>query len=112
MEIQKVPGLGFGDLGLVPGVVVPHKFKVPVFTKYDGVSRPKLHLKSYVCKIQPHIVDRKLWVHSFQESLSGTQLEWFYQFEGTNIHTWEDLAAAFYRQYKYNTALMASSLRR
>ena len=62
----------------------------------------KLHLQSYVRKIQPHIADRKLWVHFFQESLSGTQLEWFYQLEGTNIHTWDDLAAAFYKQYQYN----------
>ena len=32
------PGLHFGDLGLVPGVVIPHKFKIPIFSKYDGVS--------------------------------------------------------------------------
>ena len=25
--------------------------------------------------------------------------------EGTNIHTWEDLAAAFYKQYQYNADL-------
>ena len=35
----------------------------------------------------------------------GTQLEWFYQLEGTDIHTWEDLAAAFYKQYQYNADL-------
>ena len=32
-------------------------------------------------------------------------LEWFYQLEGTNIHTWEDLATSFYRQYQYNADL-------
>ena len=37
--------------------------------------------------------------------MAGTQLEWFYQLEGTNIHTWEDLTAAFYRQYQYNADL-------
>ena len=100
-----MPGLDFGDLGLVPGVVIPHKFKVPVFAKYDGVCCLKLNLRSYVRKIQPHTADRKLWVHFFQERLSGTHLEWFYQLEGTNIHTWEDLAAAFYRQYQYNADL-------
>ena len=36
VEIQKVPGLDFGDLGLIPGVFIPHKFKVPIFAKYDG----------------------------------------------------------------------------
>ena len=53
-------------------------------------------------KIQPHTVDRDLWVHFFQDSLSGTQLDWFYQLERTNIHNWEDLLAAFYKQYQYN----------
>ena len=35
MEIQKVPGLDFEELGLVSGVVIPQKFKVPTFAKYD-----------------------------------------------------------------------------
>ena len=82
-----MPGLDFGDLGFVPGVVISHNLKVHVFAKYDGVSCPKLHLRSYVCKIQPHTTNRKLWVHFFQEILPGTQLEWFY------------------RQYKYNADL-------
>ena len=38
MEIQQVPGLDFGDLGLSSGVVIPHKFKAPSFAKYDGAS--------------------------------------------------------------------------
>ena len=42
MEIQQVSGLDFGELGLVPGVVISPKFKV---------SFPKLHLRSYVKKI-------------------------------------------------------------
>ena len=105
MEIQRVPGLDFEELRMVSRVVIPQKFKVPTFAKYDGVSCPKLHLRSYVRKIQPHTADRNLWVHFFQESLSGTQLEWFYQLEGTNICNWEDLAVAFYRQYQYNADL-------
>ena len=66
METQKVPGLDFGELGLIPGVVIPHKCKGPILSKYDGVSCPKLHLKSYVRNIQPHTADWKLWVHFFQ----------------------------------------------
>src|SRR3954467_4805647 len=105
VEIQKVPGLDFEELGLVPGVVIPPKFKTPAFAKYDGVSCPKMHLRSYVRKIQPHIADKRLWIHFFQESLSGTQLEWYYQLESTNIRTWEDLVVAFYQQYQYNADL-------
>ena len=32
VEIHIVPGLDFGDLDLVPGVVIPHKFKIPIFS--------------------------------------------------------------------------------
>src|SRR3954463_2276823 len=105
MEIQKVPGLDFEELGLVPGVVIPPKFKTPAFAKYDGVSCPKMHLRSYVRKIQPHTADKRLWIHFFQESLSGTQLEWYYQLEGASIRTREDLVVAFYKQYQYNSDL-------
>ena len=75
MEIQKVPGLDFEELGLMSGIVIPPKFKVPLFAKYDGVSCPKMHLRSYVRKIQPHSVDKDLWVHFFQDSLFETQLD-------------------------------------
>ena len=105
MEIQKVPGMDFGDLGRSYGVVIPHKFTAPAFAKYDGASCPKLHLRSYVRKIQPYTADRNHWVHFFQDSLSVTQLEWFYQLEGVNVCNWEDLAATFYKQYQYNAYL-------
>ena len=74
MEVRKVPSLDFEELGLVSGVVIPQKFKVSVFAKYDRVSCPKMRLRSYVRKIQPHTADKDLWVHFFQYSLSGTQL--------------------------------------
>ena len=51
MEIQKVPRMEFEELGLVFGIVIPPKFKAPVFYKYEGVSCPKMHLQSYVRKI-------------------------------------------------------------
>src|ERR1051325_5123214 len=105
VENLKMSGLNFDDLSLVLGVVIPPKFKVPTFAKYDGISCPKLHLMSYVQKINLHTDDRKLWMHYFQESLSGTQLEWYYQLENDRIRTWSDLADAFYRQYEYNAEL-------
>src|ERR1043165_6893363 len=86
-------------------MVIPRKFKVPTFSKYDGISCTKLHLKSYVQKIQPHTADRKLWICFFQESLSGAQLEWYYHLENTNIHIWNELEDAFYKQYQYNAEL-------
>ena len=38
MEVQRILGLDFEELGLVSGVVIRQKFKAPVFAKYDGVS--------------------------------------------------------------------------
>ena len=38
VENLKMSKLKFENLSLVPGVVIPHKFKVPAFTKYDGIS--------------------------------------------------------------------------
>ena len=51
MEVQRVSGLDFEELGLVAEIVIPPKFKVPLFAKYDGLSCPKMHLRSYVRKI-------------------------------------------------------------
>ena len=62
MEVQKVPGMDFGDLGLSSRVVIPPKFKALAFAKYDGVSCPKPHLRSYVRKIQPYTADKNLCV--------------------------------------------------
>ena len=56
MEGQKAPGLDFESLGLVSDVVIPRKFKIPTFTKYDGASCPQMHLRAYVRKIQPYTV--------------------------------------------------------
>src|ERR1044072_9374762 len=111
VENLKMSGLKFHDLSLVPGVVIPRKFKVPTFAKYDGISCPKLYLKSCVQKIHPHTDDRKLWIHYFQESLSGAQLEWYYQLESAHIHTWNDLADAFYKQYQYNAELAPTRMK-
>ena len=65
MEILRAPGLDFEELGLVSGIVIPLKFKLPLFSKYYGVSCPKMHLRSYVRKIQPHSSEKDLWVHFF-----------------------------------------------
>ena len=54
--------------GLIYEVVIPHKFKIPTFAKYDGVSCPKLHQKYYVHKIQSHTIDKKLWVLFFKRA--------------------------------------------
>ena len=43
IEGQGVPGMDANDLGLVPGVRVPQKFKPPVFEKYNGLTCLRTH---------------------------------------------------------------------
>ena len=93
------------NLCLVPGVVLPPKFKVPDFEKYNGTTCPKLHLAMYCQKMSAHTGNDKLLMHCFQESLTGGALRWYIQLDGCRIRTWKDLASAFIAQYKHITDL-------
>jgi len=95
----------FGDaasLCLVPGVVIPPKFKVPDFEKYKGTTCPKSHLTMYCRKMAAHTHNEKLLIHCFQDSLEGMALNWYMHLEPTRILSWKDLVDAFLKQYKYN----------
>ena len=45
--INILESLDVTELSLVPGLVIPHKFKTPVFDKYDGTKYPNAHLTMY-----------------------------------------------------------------
>ncbi|XP_050877577.1 uncharacterized protein LOC127081357 [Lathyrus oleraceus] len=84
------------------GVKIPPKFKVSSFEKYQGVTCPKIHIRAFCRKMIAHSDDEKLLMHFFQDSLSGTSLEWYMQLERTHIRTWRELAEAFLKHYQYN----------
>ena len=90
------------DLGLVPGVRIPHKFKVPTFEKYNGLTCPKTHVRAFYRKMHAVSDDEKLLMHFFQDSLAGASLEWYMRLERTNIRCWRDLVDAFVSHYQYN----------
>ena len=90
------------DLGLVPGVKVPPKFKVPSFDKYTGAICPMTHVKAYYQKMSVYSEDEGFLMHFFQDNLSGASLEWYMQLELAYIHTWRDLVEAFVKHYQYN----------
>ena len=91
------------ELCLVPDVVIPPKFKVPKFEKYEGNTCPKAHLTMYARKMSAQTKNDKLLVYYFQESLTGAALRWYGDLE--NVRTFHDLANAFMQQYKYNLYL-------
>lgn len=53
------------DLGLVPRVRVPPKFKVPVFDKYTGITCTKTHVRAYYRKMSSYFEDERLLMHFF-----------------------------------------------
>lgn len=69
-----------------PNVVLPTKFKVPEFEKYDGSSCPKSHIIMYCRKMAVYVHDDKLLIHSFQDSLTGLTSD--------GICNWMDLISA------------------
>ncbi|XP_058763524.1 uncharacterized protein LOC131636970 [Vicia villosa] len=83
-------------LCLVPGVKIPVKFRVPNFEKYKGTTCPLIHVKAFCNKMAPYAENDKLLMHFFQDSLSGTSLEWYTQLERTHVRTWKELAEAEY----------------
>ena len=55
----------FRDLSLVPNVVIPPKFKMPKFEKYDGIKCPENHLATYCNKLAEHARNEDLLIHVF-----------------------------------------------
>ncbi|KAK2357197.1 hypothetical protein QL285_094492 [Trifolium repens] len=93
------------ELCLVPNVVIPHKFKVPDFEKYKGSTCPRVHLVMYARKMSTQTDNDKLLIYYFQDSLTSAALRWYMDLDSADIHTFNDLASAFIRQYSYNSYL-------
>ncbi|XP_050875217.1 uncharacterized protein LOC127078839 [Lathyrus oleraceus] len=88
-------GLNASDMCLVPGLIMPPKFKAPDFEKYKGDSCPKQHLVMFCRKMTSYAHNDKLMIHCFQDSLNGASLSWYMQLEKYHIQSWLDLANAF-----------------
>ena len=89
------------ELSLVNGLVIPHKFKTPVFDKYDGTKCPTAHLTMYCRKMSTHTNNDKLMIYSFQDSLTGIATQWYLKLDRTHIRSKKDLARAFLTQHKH-----------
>ncbi|EOY19365.1 Gag-pro-like protein [Theobroma cacao] len=58
------------ELCLVLDVVIPQKFKVLNFEKYDGTKCPITHITMYCKRMATYAHDDKLLIHCFQDSLT------------------------------------------
>ena len=64
-------------MSLVPDLVLPPKFKVPTFDKYDGTKCLLAHLYMYYRKMTGYTSNDKLLIHCFQDSLTGSATRWY-----------------------------------
>ena len=96
MEGSDVYGLvDANKMSLVPDLVLPPKFKVPTFDKYDGTKCPSTHLYMYCTKMTGYTSNDKLLIHCFQDSLSGLTTRWYNLLSRDHIKSWTDLTKAF-----------------
>src|SRR3954465_9530124 len=110
LEGRSSSGLNAIDLCLVPDIKIPAKFKVPSFEKYKGITCPMSHIKAFCNTMAPYAENDKLLMHFFQDSLSGASLEWYTRLERIHIRTWDELAEAFLKHYKYNSDMTPTRL--
>ena len=99
MEGIKASGFNTAAMCLVPGVVIPPKFKVLEFDKYKGTSCPETHLCSYCRKMAAYAENEPLLMHFFQDSFTGASLDLYMQLERSHVSTWGELADAFLKHY-------------
>ena len=52
-------------ISLVPDLMLPPKFKIPIFDKYNGTKCPSRHLYMYFRKMTSHTSNDKLLIHYF-----------------------------------------------
>ena len=89
-EIEGVDDLESVDprkLCLVPNVVIPPKFKMSKFKKYDGTKCLENHLATYCNKMAGYARNEDLLIHVFYDSLTGTAAQWYTKLKKDQIHT-------------------------
>ena len=82
-------------MSLVLDLVLPPKFKVPTFDKYNGTKCPSTHLYMYCRKMTRHTSNDKLLIYCFQKSLSGSATRWYNFLDRDQIKLWTNLAEVF-----------------
>ena len=103
-KIKGVDDLGSVDpreISLVPDVVIPPKFKMSKFEKYDGTKCLENHLATYCNKMVGHARNEDLLIYVFYESLTGVAAQWYTKLKKDQIRTLRDLAPVFLERYKY-----------
>ena len=70
-KLKEIEGMDPRELSLVPDLVIPPKFKMSKFKKYDGTKYLENHLTTYCNKMVGHAHNEDLLIYVFYESLTG-----------------------------------------
>ncbi|XP_052877288.1 uncharacterized protein LOC128283916 [Gossypium arboreum] len=103
-------GIDAKDLSLVPDLVLPHKFKMSEFEKYNGTTCPKAHITMFCRRTTGYVNNDQLLIHYFQDSLVGAAAKWYNQLSRARISSWRDLARAFMQQYNHVTGMTSNRI--
>ncbi|PKH69531.1 hypothetical protein CRG98_050102, partial [Punica granatum] len=79
------PDARYGDCSPFPGMRLPPKFRIPEFKTYEGTTDPRHHLRHYRGKMLQYWEYEEFVIHSFQDSLSGSALDWFMSLKAEDI---------------------------
>ncbi|MFQ6662035.1 hypothetical protein Gotur_029991 [Gossypium turneri] len=86
MEVtESYRGIDAKELSLVPNLILPHKFKMPEFEKYNGTSCPEAHITMFCRRMTGYVNNDQLLIHCFQDSLTGTASKWYNQLSRATI---------------------------
>ena len=69
---SSIKGMDAIELSLFLYVIIPHKFKMPDFVKYNGSTCSRAHMIMFCQKMVGHTRNDKFLIHYFQESLTGS----------------------------------------
>ncbi|KAL4387552.1 hypothetical protein GQ457_09G017840 [Hibiscus cannabinus] len=92
--VDTLSGFEANELSLVLDLILPPKFKVLEFEKYDGTSCPRAHLTMFCRRMTGYGSDDKLLIQYFQDSLLGSTTRWYNQLSRHQIKSNES-----FRQY-------------
>ncbi|XP_077247313.1 uncharacterized protein LOC143887087 isoform X2 [Tasmannia lanceolata] len=99
MKCQGPKNLDMSEFMIAPGVVLPPKFKMPDFDKYDGMGCPRSHLKSVIPLLQQHGLSPEQIALVFPRTLTGTAKKWFLHLKPEESRTLEGVANKFVQQF-------------
>ncbi|WCJ24615.1 hypothetical protein M5689_006560 [Euphorbia peplus] len=85
------------------GQGLPSGFVIPAFIRFSGKGDPAGHIKHFANLMNLSPLDMKQATGLFAFSLEGNALEWYNGLKFSIQGNWDELVAAFTKQYEINT---------